>query len=361
VHIHRVKYDLFPNIYVLIVSASGKVRKSVAINIGINMLKTAIEDAYIVGDRLSPEGLVKHVNRTVTTVSNGQRSHVGDSSVFLHADELANLFGYDKAMASRLSILLTRLYESQERYTHTTSHEGMRELHNVYFNMLAATAPQNLKVIPDDATGGLLGRLILVTGDRIRKPIAWENEDQKTKDADELLRIALVTDLRQISTLNGEMRATPNAREIFARWYVKQFEIDLKDPKMDAFQSRFHDTAIKIAMLLSVSRSDDLTIHSREMSRGIEIMEHQLLIRESVLSLTGSSDYAVNRGKFLDLLRRYGGVANRQQLMKAMIVPASEFDVIVATLREEGTIEGHHAGKKGISVYRLRTDTITDA
>lgn len=351
VYLDRVWYKLYPNIYVLIVAESAMARKSVAMNMGLGVLREALPDVYIIGDRVTPEGLVRFANRSTTGLdAGGRRVHGQDSSLLIYADELANLFGYDKAMASRLAILLTRVYESQERYTHTTSTEGRRELFNLYWNVLAATAPHNLKVMPEEAIGGLLGRLILVSAKGRKKTIAWGIKDPMSDE----LRGKLVADLFRISQLEGQFTVTKEAADYFTTWYEKQSDITYEDAAMDAFHARCHDTALKLACLLSVSRGDDLVVSIGHMAAGITYVEKQLPEFSRVSSWAGGSDFSRARAKFLDLLRRNGGYVSKRLLLRGMGMPMADFDMLVATLEQDGSVQVQKAGKE--FVVRLVAD-----
>src|SRR3972149_4557971 len=59
----RGYYKLYPNTFVLIVAESARVRKSVAIDIGMTLVRAAVPDLYYITGTLTPEGLVKHMNR----------------------------------------------------------------------------------------------------------------------------------------------------------------------------------------------------------------------------------------------------------------------------------------------------------
>lgn len=336
VHLDRVWYKLYPNIYVLIVAESASARKSVAINMGLSILREALPDIYTIGDSLTREGLVKHVNRTTTeTDRQGRKTMVKDSSLLIHADELANLFGYDRTAASRLTIFLTRCYESQDCYTHTTSGEGRVEIYNLYFNLLAATAPQNLKVVPEEAAGGLLGRLILVSAKHRRKIIAWGSRLPGEED----LRKSLVADLYRISKMEGEFQVTTSARELFGAWYERQAEIIYGDVNMDSFHARCHDTALKLACLFSVSGREDLIVDDKEMAKGIAIVERQLPEFSRVVQWAGASEFSRNRAKVFEVLHRNGGYATRKALLQAVNIPIADFDSLILTMREQGVVE----------------------
>jgi uncharacterized membrane protein len=349
-------YLLYPNIYVLFVAESATTRKSQAIDMGLSLLREAIPDIYTIGDSATPEGIIKHVNRvTHSKGSNGQVRVSTESSLLIHADELASLFSFDKQRASRMGILLTRVYRSPKKYEHTTSGEGKVEIYNPYFTLIAATAPQNLKVIPPDSTGGLMGRLIFVAEKARRATIAWGPKLRQTKKSPGQiaeLRQALVADLYRISHLEGEIRPTPEAIDIFEEWYNEQADKKYASPSLDAFHARSHDTALQLATLLCVAETDDLILRPSHILGGIKFMEKQLPVAGTLQQWTGESDFAQRRAKVLDLLRRAGGFATRRSIIREMDLSSADLDSLLLSMCEGGIIEQRKTGDKNI-VYRL--------
>lgn len=329
-------YKLYPNIFVLIVAESARVRKSVAMEMGLSILKDSIPDIETISGSITPEGLIKHMNRqTVIPNSNGKGATIRhDSHVLIHADELATLFSYDKARASRMAILLTEIYSSKTLHLHTTARDGQVPLHNLYPTLLAATDPRNLKVLPEEAVGGLIGRLIFVNAKDRRHVTAWADPSKENKT----LRKALIADLFRISHLEGEFRASDDARQIFTAWYEKMSRIKVEDPRLDAFHERCHDTALKIAMLINVARSDTLMINTEQMTAGIAFIEAQMPEFGRVINWASATAYAQNRAKLIDALRRSGGISSKRLLMKALALPYDEFEVLTTSLLTEGTI-----------------------
>lgn len=341
------RYLLYPNLYVIFVAPSALVMKSAAIKIGIELLMEAVPGVLIMQDRMTPEGLVKHLNRTTITE---QRIITKDSHVFIFADELANLFGYDKQTASRMAILLTRTYECPKRYEHTTSGEGQSIIYNAYPTLLAATDPVNLKVLPPDAVGGLIGRLIFVNETTARKRVAWPDDGGTCASLEE----PLLHDLREIATLEGEMIVTPAGRKRFAEWYESEEHIRTdSDPQLGAFRARCHDTALKVAMLISVARSGDLILDAPHVLGGIEFIERQIAETATALMWTGSTNYEQLRARFLNTLKRKGRPMTRSAMLRALVVSASELDEVEKTVIQEGSVGQRQVGKS--LYYFLRT------
>jgi len=349
-YLDRVFYRLYPNLYVLIVAESARARKSIAMEIGLKLLKDAVPDVFVMRGRMTPEGLVKCMNRSKTVIGEGGRGTIyEDSHVFIYADELATLFGFDRQSASRMAMLLTEIYGSGDVYPHTTAGEGVWELHNLYPTVLAATDPRNLKVLPEEAIAGLLGRIVfIVAGDR-RHSDAWLDGARKKETRE--LRTALVSDLQKISLLSGVIEPTEEARRVFSVWYDTINQKKIEDERIEPFLARCHDTALKIAMLISVSRSDKLKIEADHIAGGIAFVEKLLPESARVVHWTASTVFAQNRAHFLEVLRRHGGYCSRKVIMKALMLSTSDVDALVSTLIQEGTVEERLVGRD--LMYRL--------
>jgi len=329
VWIDRGTYELFPNLYIITVAESAKIRKSAAVNIGIKLLKDAIPDLPTLSDSATPEGIVKHVNRTI--MSEGEVRHK-ESHIFIHADELATLFSYDKQRASRLSILLTQMFNCPSKYETTLKSEAQMIIHNCYPTLLAATDPFNLKVLPEDAIGGFLGRCIFVTGKKRRRNIAWP------EFSGDNLHDKLLVDLARIGSLSGEVTVPGNTREHFSKWYDIISEVEITDRRLAAFHQRMHDTALKLATLLCVASSNSLILDLKYLQAAIAIVEAQKKEFAQIQDWSTGTNYAQNRTKFIDLMRRNGGIATKKLVLRQLAISIQDFNALKMALEEEGTI-----------------------
>src|SRR5439155_10891852 len=111
----RPYYRLFPNLYVLVIGDSGSVRKSGALKLGLNLIKEALDtQVNVARDFMTPEALLKSMNHKVSERMGDKLVEQLRSDVFIFADELANLFTYDRVRAAKLAMLLTRIYDSDD-------------------------------------------------------------------------------------------------------------------------------------------------------------------------------------------------------------------------------------------------------
>ena len=345
-------YKLYTNIYVLIVAESGEVRKSASIDIGLPILQESIKDIHTMSDSLTSEGLIKHMNRITVHPNENEPDKpikMTDSHVVIYADELASLFSFDKQRASKMTMLLTRLYSSPDRYEHTTKSDSKIVTFNNYITLIAATDPKNLRVLPEEAIGGLLGRLVFITAHERRGLYAWPKmTDEKIK-----LRNKLIHDLALISKISGEMIATQDAKDLFEKWYLAINTRKTEDPTIKAFMARCHDTALKVGMLIGISRSNELVLTSQHTAGGIAFIEKLLPEVSRIISWTATTTFAQNKAKCIDIIRRKGGTISRKELLKRMAISNEDFTVLTNTMFEDGTLKRPLQILKGQPYYEL--------
>lgn len=342
---------IFPNMYVIIVAESAKARKSVAMDFGRDLLLDAIPDIRIMRDSMTSQGLIKSLNHKVQVIKGDTITEELRSDVAIFADEVANLFSYERTRSAQMVIFLTRTYGCPAIYDHTTVRDSTVRLHNLYPVLLGGTDPRNLKVLPEDAVGGLTGRLIwlIESGRRTNNP-GWKR-DEKAVLARQLLREYLIHDLHHISALNGEMHASPDAMDLYDSWYEDLSKRNSRDPDTDAYYHRCHTTALRVAMLLSLSEGDDLIITVRQMQAAIVLIEAQLPEIKRVTMWSGGSQYEQQRAKYINFLRNSAiGASTRRIMLKHMGVQSEDFDKITSTLVQDGTVE--------ISPIRIKNEII---
>ena len=333
-----MKYGhVFPNMYVIIVAESGKARKSTAIDFGHDLLMEALPDINVMYDSMTSQALVASLNHT-TTDSKKNEKMVSDVTIF--ADEIANLFSYDRTRAAFMTIFLTRTYTCPAVYGDNTIKRGKLKLQNLYPVVIGATDPRNLKVFPPEAVTGLTGRLIwIIESERRKNDPGWKEENSPITTRQTLLREMLITDLSHIATLEGVMTATNDCKEFYDDWYADLSKRNTKDPDTDAFYHRCHVTALRIGILLSISESDELILTLPHMKRAIDLIEAQPAMAKRAAVWSGSGEYEVQRAKAIDFLQKSGGLTTQKKLLKYMGVTVDDYAKIIATLVHDGTIE----------------------
>lgn len=331
-----------PNLYVFIVALSGAARKSTAMGFGQKLLIQAFPDLKIFRDDLTAQGLVKALNHSAIANRDGKRIEEMRSDFVIFADELSNLFDYEKTRAAKLSILLTSIYMCPDVYDHLTSRDSLERIYNLYPVILGATDPKNINVFPENATGGLFGRIIwVIERERRHANPGWiEDLDREKVVEQELLREMLLHDIQRVHRMEGNFTTTVEARKFYNDWYLDLPSRSKGDEKTNAFFSRCHTTAIQLAMLLSVSESESKILTLQHVEKGIQMIEEQFETIGRVMTLTGTSQYEQARAKFIVYLQnKPSGMELRTKLLKFMGMPVELFDKeIVETLITDETI-----------------------
>jgi len=273
-------YKIYPNQYVILVAESASCRKSVAMELGLDLL-LANKDIRAVHERTTLEGLTDLMNRVTVSPTGKIRP---DGSVLLHADELSNMFSKASYITDLVSFL-TAAYTSKARLDFLTRNKGFVQVRNPCPSLLAGTTPGQMgEIFPTIAiSSGFLGRVLMVTAKRGHR----EPEPKIRKE----LRQSLIDDLYDMSLLQGEIKLTPKCRARFNEWY-RAME-GSPSPNLDSFYERKHDHVLKTAMLLSVSESNDMIItdtHFEAALDAIEFLEQGMIRTVEFIGATAKSD-----------------------------------------------------------------------
>jgi len=334
VWVDRGYYTLYPNLYVILVATSGRLRKSAATGIGQNLLKD-VPDIQVIHERVTMEALVECLDRRIDGAPDG--------TAFIYAPEFTVLLGGDDPNSKRLIAFLVSVYEGKDTWEYTTITRGRRKLSNVLLTILGATTPEWMANIPRDAIGGGLipGRVILVPGKDRQKNVAWPFISQDMKQMREELR----RDLVDISLKRGELEVTPAARKLFSDWYDTIREPD--DVRIANFVERIHDHVLKVAVLLSLARGDSLALQVKEMQEAITMLQEIEKQMPGILTHFGTSEHAQDMERVLNQLRQAGGSISHSALLSknSWKLSAEEFRKILQTLAERRMVEPSMEGR----------------
>jgi len=267
VYLDRDAYQVWPNLYIILVAQSADQRKSTAMDIGLELLED-IPDIHIIHGRATIEGLMDMMNKNVEVGRPGTANEgraVPDGSVLLHADELQFLFGRASYITD-LMTFLTAAYTAKGKLDFLTRSRGLCKTRNLYPCILTATTPEQMsEIFPSMALfSGFLGRVLLIYPNEKWPRYAKPKLRREMMDS-------LIWDLGCINELYGEMIMTPEADEYFVKWYENLGTAP--SPELASFYLRKHDHVLKLAMILSVSESDRLVLTLEHLKKSIEIIQ----------------------------------------------------------------------------------------
>lgn len=245
----------YPNMYIVIVSPSGRARKGTA----VGFYTSFAEDLSLplAAEAITREALIQALNKTRRSDPTPSGEMDTHSSLTIISPELTVFLGYNN---HQLMSDLTDWYDCRNRWVYRTKTSTSDEIWGVWVNLFGATTPELIRTtLPLDAIGGgLTSRIIFVYEEnkgRICPAPFMTNDDVGTRQK-------LLHDLEQIHMMRGEFRATPGFLEKWIDWYSTDAQkYPFVDPKFGGYSERRPNHLMKLSMILSAARRD-----SREMT-----------------------------------------------------------------------------------------------
>ena len=260
IYVDRAYYRLYPNLYIVLVADSARLRKSVSIGIGINLLRKAMPETNVFAQKITAEALIQ-------TLQASYKKN-GISSGMIQADELSVFLG--KSKENTIIPVLTTLYDSKDTWDYLTIGRGKETCNNTYLTMLAGSTPRWLKdALPTGSVGGgFTSRINFVYQSSTDRSFPHPTKTKKEIDLEKYL----ITELKTISSIKGIMKWSKEAEKAYADWYITLYNPDKAEEGLEGYYGRKHDVLIKLATIISVSRSDDLFIEGDDLAVALNIL-----------------------------------------------------------------------------------------
>ena len=300
VWINRGYYTLHPNLYIVLIGASARVRKTSAINIGYDLFREALPDNVIVSQKATPEALI-----SIFVAGFKQRGVSGGSVV---SDELGVFLGGAAKSVDTMQ-LLTKWYDCPKHFEYHTLARGKEKMDNVYCNMIAGTTPQWLKdsMPPHAVGGGFTSRIIFVYQDRPQKLNAFPEITPEMIKTAGLLR----EDLVRISKLKGEYKLTKKAKGWYEDWYTAVFKPEeTPHASLDGYYGRKHDTILKVAVCLAASKSNNMIVDEIELQMALRAVNKTEKFLPQTLRLIQMSEGGEEAEKVLRVISRRRAISH---------------------------------------------------
>lgn len=251
------QFNIYPNLYVILLGPPGN-GKSLAMDTS-QILVEDIGGIKTSGDAQTKESLARYMMEEcpVTITMDGVPAIITPIAMF--ATELSHLLGVN---SGHMIDFLTTIYSKDKRYITKTKNKGDDVIERPFVGLIACTTQDwiNTYLKSDIIGGGFTRRAIFVNealgasvADKSkRRPFLVVAPEQARARQDVLAYAAI---LRNVS---GEFRWDPEAKAAYENWYMT------RDIPMDIDTVGYHKTkpvqVLKVAMLLALSQSTDLTI-----------------------------------------------------------------------------------------------------
>lgn len=334
-------FELFPNLYVVLVAPAGRCKKSTAMRIGRKLL------AQVPGVNFTTDSTTRE--RLIVDLAAAHAD--GHSSMTAYASEFASLL---TSSGMDMVAFLTDIYDCPVEWAHKTKMGGTNKIKAPWLNLFGGTTPDWIaRSLPLDTVGiGLTSRIIFIYQDtpRIRKAFP------KLTDAQKKLGDLLLKDLVTISTISGQYVLDAEAEQFYEAWDLKnQTERAIDDPRLSGYYERKPMHVIKVAMIIAAAQHDEPVLTKGDIAKALEVLDHvepamartfsavgknplTLDIEQIYMALIAAADEGIGYGELLDRFKHS--------------VRKDELDEVLNTLQLIGHVKAV-SNEKGVKYYRV--------
>ena len=371
VWINRQIYNLYPNVYIMFHAESG-LKKGPPISMAKQLVR-GVNNTRIISGRSSIQGILKELG-TAQTQPGGRVN--AKSTAFICSSELTSSLVEDKVATD----ILTDLYDRQYNIGEWRSLLKMESfnLKDPTITMLTATNDAHSTDFfgKKDIHGGYFARTFIISETKrhranslsvpLTNPPKYDESIKYLKEVEKLQGPFAPLASREESdefkyphkdSTTGEIAYFTSAGLVYEQWYdnfIEQMATqELKDET--GTLNRFGDSVLKVAMLLSLSRSPELYIDEDSMTLAIQYSEKLIgNVREMTHGKKGLSE-AKNFKKVIieELLARETHQISRAMLLKKMWAhykDATELDDIMMSFDQAGMIKTESIGSQIIYI-----------
>lgn len=306
---------IYPNMFVVLVGASGRTRKGVALGIAKDLLVN-VSGVSCAPEASSREAMILAMKRAVTNFEDPSDHKIKfHCSLTAFSEELSVLLGQSDI---KLLANLTDWFDSKDEWAYETIGRGRDALQGLCFNLLGATAPDWLQsMLPAEAVGGgFTSRVIFVVEERKGKTVP--KHDPSVQEIE--LKESLIRDLDRISQLKGSVNFSPAGEKAYIDWYVEQDQLLAKgqmavdDTRFAGYCERRATHIRKLMILSSASRGDSMQLTEEDFQSSKEILGAAESKMHKTFGGLGKSKHGDVTEPVMDYIRNLG-VTTRSVLM----------------------------------------------
>jgi len=337
---------VFPNMYIILTGPPAT-RKGTAMEPVERFLSEL--QVKIAASKTSPEALIKALTEATDVDMDYQTSRfTSHSSLTIIGKELTVFIGYDnKGMLANLC----DWFDCGPDWKYDTIGRGESKIQGVWVNLLGGTTPRLLREsLPAEAIGGgFTSRTIFVCEEKKGKMVVFPTMPHE-------MGINLIADLAQIKSMRGTFRYTPDFVDIYTDWRVKWDEVPaIKDPTFIHYNDRRPIHVLKLGMIMSASRGDDMIVTGDDLQRAIDILEATEKNMPKAFGGLGSAKSADVLYRVSQTIALDGTILfkNLLDMYKYDVNSAQELSVIVATLEKAGYCKVEYA-KENTKIHYIR-------
>jgi hypothetical protein len=344
--INRGIYELFPNIYTVLVAPSGVCRKTRVVNIATELVEK-YEWMNVIADKTTPEALLQAMQDGTKNMASGKEDTNPnvinidiqvDNVGFIRAPELAVFLSKETYSAGMITIL-TDLFDAKDNFKYLTRNKKPVVLTNTILSLLGGSTPEWLATQLPAASfeGGFMSRIIFVVKHYRDRMIAWPT---RPTDAERLELQNYILNIRR--DFRGEIRVSDAAHEWFREYYEELAVQPIDDYHLTGFFERKPDTILKLGIILSAAENKELKVisvdHLKQAEKILTWTQERMFRAFDHIDMTPASQV---RYKIVDYVEQKGSVTRREVLRKfgSRLSSIRELEEIEKLMDEAGDLD----------------------
>ncbi len=344
-------FVVYPNLYVVLVAGSAWCKKSTAIMLSYNALKSMSNYVNILSQKMTPEALIGALSNLE---AKDAKTIITDASGVAIVDELSTLIDMNSFKSGLISVL-TKLYDCTD-FEYMTRKMGIEYVRNSCISILGGSTIEWIREsVPKVAIGGgFTSRVVFVFQNEPSGDVAWPklNEENQKRWED------IIHDLDEVAVMRGSFSLTPEALKLYELEYsrFKSDSVLATNRNLSGYAGRRHVTVLKVSMVMAASRNDKRLIEEHDVKNALIALSFVERAMPQVLQSI-SAEFVGNVCEEVLFAIVNRGTIPRSELISQMKnkLTSAQLDVIVTTLVEEkvvqvsereGNIEYKFVGKK---------------
>jgi len=344
-------FELYPNMFIVIVDSPSSGKSHVINNFGLKLLLKADELDYdgvpinIYDQKINSAALIKSMSELYKKKK--------ENCAVVIAEELG-FFTDMGGENTNLTKVLIRTYDNSNLGNETIA-RALESVPKAQLNIIGGTTADSLKrsISKEFLGSGALSRIIFVHSEEIGEPMPFPEPPEGNKQRFH----RLAKKLNEFKNLKGEFTFGKNAAKWYADWYIRYFKgvQDKEDKKMT---KRVAGKLLKLAMIFSVARSDSLSIEIPDLVSAVkmlnEVQNNYHFIDRNLMK----NEFGDRTQRLYDEIRKSKKIKHSDLMRKTYHwMPKKELEDCIATLVDSDMITAEflqtRGAKKKTKVYEV--------